>query len=343
MGYSRFSPGCPCCDPEIPTTPCCAFGCSDMDTNNFILTDANGDHEMVYHSGGGFVPGYWQCCYMVTHPLIGNDCATLFEGLLPVQYNFYCNNFTKELTLGRGSPREACFVGSPDSHFDAGRTCGEVFLNPINEPPFSIISKTGNTLTWSQGAGIVADNIHAVSGNVTMTIPSTSVPRFSRLWLSDGFGLVEMIYNGPRPVSLVNSSNMWWGCATRAVTGGRTSSTSGDCSTTPENFDTEIVFGFWCKGPLQGYQLHISHDGCGIYEDVPPTSVQTHQRKSPGCSTPWIGHYNQIVGGSLDGIPANDCTPFSWGPVSQSFPATPYPYNPLREIYGASASWTISE
>jgi hypothetical protein len=155
------------------------------------------------------------------------------------------------------------------------------------------------------------------------------------LTLTDGFGDVPMIYNGPRPVSIGTASDMWWGCATRSVTGGRSKALSGDCEATPLNFDTEIIFGLWCKGPLEGFRLYIFHDGCGSYD--------THQLESLGCSTPWVGQYNQIVGGSLNGIPAADCSPFVFGPVSQSFPATPYPVHPLREIYGDSATWTITE
>jgi hypothetical protein len=161
------------------------------------------------------------------------------------------------------------------------------------------------------------------------------------LTLTDGFGDVPMIYNGPRPVSIGTASDMWWGCATRSVTGGRSKALSGDCEATPLNFDTEIIFGLWCKGPLEGFRLYIFHDGCGSYDNG--ISVQTHQLESLGCSTPWVGQYNQIVGGSLNGIPAADCSPFVFGPVSQSFPATPYPVHPLREIYGDSATWTITE
>ncbi len=39
------------------------------------------------------------------------------------------------------------------------------------------------------------------------------------LYLTDGYGEVPLIYNGPRPVSLGTSSDMWWGCATRAAKG----------------------------------------------------------------------------------------------------------------------------
>lgn len=164
------------------------------------------------------------------------------------------------------------------------------------------------------------------------------------LYIDDGFGLVEMIYNGPRPVSLGGATNMWWGCATRSVTGGRTRNVStGDCNTTPVSFDTEIVFGLLCQNTGTGFRLYIFHTGCGIYEDTPPTQVQTHQIDSPGCSTAWSGQYNQIVAGSSGGLPASDCAPFTWGPYSQDFPATPYPYHPLREIYGGSATWTITE
>ncbi len=161
------------------------------------------------------------------------------------------------------------------------------------------------------------------------------------LYLSDGFGEVGMIYNGPRPVSLGTASDMWWGCATRAVTNGRAKAASGDCTTTPISFDTEIVFGLWCKGPAEGFRLYIFHDGCGFYDDG--INVQTHQRKSLGCATAWVGQYNQIVGGSINGIAASDCSPFAFGPISQNFPTTPYPYHPLREIYGNSGTWRISE
>jgi hypothetical protein len=150
-----------------------------------------------------------------------------------------------------------------------------------------------------------------------------------------------MVHNGPRPVSLGSASDMWWGCATRAVTDGRAKAPSGDCAPTPISFDTEIVFGLWCKGPSEGFRLYIFHDGCGSYDNG--INVQTHQRKSLGCGTPWGGQYNQIVGGSINGIPASDCSPFTFGPLSQAFPATPYPYHPLREIYGDSGTWTISE
>jgi hypothetical protein len=161
------------------------------------------------------------------------------------------------------------------------------------------------------------------------------------IYLNDGFGEVPMVYNGPRPVSIGTANDMWWGCATRAVTGGRAKALSGDCDPTPINFDTEIVFGLWCKGPTEGYRLYIFHDGCGSYDNG--IDVQTHQTESLGCTTPWIGQYNQIVAGSINGIAASDCSPFVWGPHSQNFPATPYPVHPLREIYGDSATWVITE
>jgi hypothetical protein len=163
----------------------------------------------------------------------------------------------------------------------------------------------------------------------------------STLYITDNFGEVELIYNGPRPVSLGTASDMWWGCATRSVTNGRAKALSGDCESTPINFETEIVFGLWCKGPTEGFRLYIFHDGCGSYDDG--ISVQTHQRESLGCTTAWLGQYNQIVAGSINGIPASDCNPFVWGPHSQSFPSTPYPYHALREIYGDSGTWTITE
>jgi hypothetical protein len=63
---------------------------------------------------------------------------------------------------------------------------------------------------------------------------------------------------------------------------------------------------------------------------------------SPGCTTPWVGQYNQIVAGSINGIAASDCSPFTWGPHSQAFPDT-YPRHPLRGVYGGTGTWTISE
>jgi hypothetical protein len=164
------------------------------------------------------------------------------------------------------------------------------------------------------------------------------------LELDDGLGVVEMTYNGPRPVGFTAGAEMWWGCATRAVTGGRSKRVApdpdaGSCTAVNINFDTEIVFGLWCNNSANGFRLYIFHDGCGSYDNG--INVQTHQIKSIGCETAWGGQYNQIVGGSINGIAAEDCDPFLWGPVSQSFPATPYPHHPLREIYGDSGTWTI--
>lgn len=191
---------------------------------------------------------------------------------------------------------------------------------------------------WIGNPGCVTDDCCVTEPPPTACCPDAP----TTLYLNDGIGEVEMIYDGPRPVTLGTASTMWWGCATRAATGGRTKALSGDCNTTPVNFDTEIIFGLWCKSSIEGYRLYIFHDGCGIYEDIPPTLVQTHQKESLGCSTPWVGQYNQIVGGSINGILPSDCSPFVWGPVSESFPST-YPHHPLREIYGDSATWVISE
>src|SRR4051812_42379341 len=96
------------------------------------------------------------------------------------------------------------------------------------------------------------------------------------LYIFDGVGVGSLGYNGPRPVSLGTASDMWWGCATRHVTGGRAKAPSGDCAPESIDFDTEIVFGLWCKGPSEGFRFYIFHDGCGIYEDNPQTLVQTH-------------------------------------------------------------------
>jgi hypothetical protein len=161
------------------------------------------------------------------------------------------------------------------------------------------------------------------------------------IYLDDGFGEVEMIYDGPRPVSIGTAAAMWWGCATRHVSGGRARNpATGECFATAIDFDTEIVFGLFCQNPSKGFRLYVFHDGCGSYDDG--INVQTHQRESLGCTTPWVGQYNQIVGGTVSGIAASDCAPFTWGPVSQLFPASPSPYHPLREIYGGSATWTIT-
>jgi hypothetical protein len=115
-----------------------------------------------------------------------------------------------------------------------------------------------------------------------------------------------------------------------------------------------IVFGLWCTGPTEGYRLYMFHGGCGRYDDG--INVRTHiapPRKVVGggsvvipndeaCTVSWTGQYNQIVGGSISGIPAEDCNPFVFGPISQSFPDT-YPQHPLRGIYGATATWIITE
>lgn len=160
------------------------------------------------------------------------------------------------------------------------------------------------------------------------------------IYIDDGLGVVPMVYNGPRPVSIVTASDMWWGCASRTTTTGRHKAISGDCNPAPdETLASDVVFGLWCKGPTDGFRLYVFHDGCGVYDNG--IDAQTHIIPSLGCSTPWVGQYSQVVAGSINGLPSTSCDPFLWGPYSQTFPNV-YPVHPLRGIYGGSATWTIT-
>lgn len=178
------------------------------------------------------------------------------------------------------------------------------------------------------------------AGTTPGLIPTTLV-------FSDGFGDIPLTFNGPRPVSVGAPYGVWWGCTTRSCSTARAARDAfGGCTSGSDStLVVEIAFAFFCQNG-QGFRLAAYHFNCSYFDDG--THVQQHMMPGPGgCTGPWPGHLVHVLAGSLNGIEPADCSPFIWGPHSQSFP-NPDPsvgtgvYHPLRGIYGATGTWTIS-
>jgi hypothetical protein len=174
------------------------------------------------------------------------------------------------------------------------------------------------------------------------------------LYLSDGFGTVPLVYNGPRPIGsfFLPGSQTWWGCVFRTATlaGVRSTPSTSGCDGTFTSQSIPIVFGLYCENAARGFRLAIFYHSCnhssGNYLVKPVATiggVATVIPDEDACTTTWDGANIENVIGFFNGVPASDCDPFVWGPYSRNFPATPTPSHPLRQIYGDTGVWTISE
>jgi hypothetical protein len=161
------------------------------------------------------------------------------------------------------------------------------------------------------------------------------------LYLSDGYGTVTLTYNGFTPTS--SGATTWWGCALRSVTGGHEPGFpdgSGECKPATTSFDHAVVFGLTCSSN-QGFVLRLYWRGCSYRDDG--VNLFRHVTHMPlyTCSGGWTnGHDIFNVMNADVQVPA-DCSPFSLT-FSQTLPTT-YPDHAMREIYGSTATWTITD
>jgi hypothetical protein len=331
---------------EPPPTGCCGFTCADQYTTDPVnLTDMYGAHTLHWFATGG----YWRGCYAIpNHPNVrGENCSLPDEvGPTAVEWRLRCDD-AHTFTLTQHWPQRFCFN---QSRVRKDAVCsGDALVGDALDTQAQFLSQTDDTLYYHQVEG---GRIMGVWGDIAVDRPTATPTNMRKLYLSDGFGTVPLIYNGPRPIPANVLTNSWFGCALRTVNnaGTRAADGSANCDATSSTKTLAIVFVLSCPNIALGYRLWMYYGTCTtpgkITEPLGNNGVRDFTIPAANtCATPWTSGYSSSIVPAGDAStapkPPSDCDPFVWGPVTHPFPDVSPPH-PLRGVYGDSGTWTIT-
>lgn len=275
-------------------------------------------------TGCGVVTGTIENCAPGGHVLAGIT-VELIQGGVTVSTSTTASDGTYSLPFSAGGftqvrishPNYTTKTISISGPFGSSASC----LNPGPYTASTYI--VGNDTAWTCYCADVT-SLDACYGTGRLLLPAT-------LYISDGFGTVTLQY-----VS-AGVSVGWNGCAMRTA-GGQTFDAFKACTgaasvSVPVKFSVQCRFDNTfdltltfptCQSAGPGSQLHPIADGsCAAF----PTGGN-------------VGSYGYINTGV--GTAPTSCDPLAVS-FSGIFPATPTPYTPARDIYGGSATFTVSE
>jgi len=339
MAGLMFSPGC-CCKDPAPTT-CCACGNTGLET--LQLTTPTGTYNLIWRPS----ELVWRTDaipFTSTRTVIYGTqiCGSKATGQTYYAYILRCAD--RHLRLEQFYYMLNCTGGNPgDWYYQRNLTVSNgaiTYPGYTAKSHYEVMTDVDSSLMYYTFPSTAYRNSDVtlpvpVAGEHTVTKASNYTGAPPKLYLSDGLGMVELVYEGPMKVT---QPAAWYGCATRTAIAGRAEGVvAGECADGPLT-SVPVIYEFFCDQG-NGYRLRLYFDTC----TVPGGSGVKHMTARAGhdCSAVFTASDIYAANGTQAVLP-DDCSPFSWE-LTDTIPAGAAGET-IREIYGdGPIAFTVSE